>query len=92
MLTTAAVDPKPQDVFKAGQRELARDLIVKEQQIEYLISLLPGLDHSEEDQERTIRQLEAELKVAEEERKEAVKEKAAILSKLENVIRSVKRP
>lgn len=86
------VDPKPEGVFLAGQRELARDLIIKEQQIEYLVSQLPGLENSEKDQEQRIRQLEKELKEAEEERKAAVKEKEVVLGKLENVIRSVKRP
>lgn len=79
-------------MFQAGQRELAQDLILKEQQIEYLISVLPGLENSEKDQEQTIQQLEEELKVAEFKRKEAVKEKEAILGRLETVIRSVKRP
>jgi mediator of RNA polymerase II transcription subunit 21 len=86
------VDPYPADVFKAGQKELAQDLILKEQQIEYLISVLPGLENSEKDQEQTIRRLEEELKEAEARRMEAVKEKEAILAKLEVVIRSVKRP
>ncbi|CZR62262.1 probable component of RNA polymerase II holoenzyme [Phialocephala subalpina] len=86
------IDPKPADVFKAGQRELAQDLILKEQEIEYLISQLPGLENSEKDQEQLIKQLEEELKAAEVERKEAVKEKEAVLAKLESVIRSVKRP
>ncbi len=70
----APVDPKPVDVFNAGQRELARDMILKEQQIEVLISQLPGLENSEKDQEQMIRPLEEELKAAEEARKEAVKE------------------
>jgi len=91
-LTILPVDPYPADVFKAGQRELAQDLILKEQQIESLISLLPGLDNSEKDQEEMIRQLEEELKIAEEEQKAALKEKEAVLARLENVIRSVKRP
>jgi len=86
------VDPYPADVFRAGQRELAQDLILKEQQIEYLISVLPGLENSEKDQEQTIRQLEEEVKIAEEERKAAVKEKEAVLARLDNVLRSVKRP
>jgi len=86
------VDPYPPEVFSAGQKELAQDLILKEQQIEYLISVLPGLKNSEKDQEQTIRQLEEELKVAETRRQEAVKEKAAVLARLESVIRSVKRP
>lgn len=87
-----AVDPYPAAEFKAGQKELAQDLILKEQQIEYLISSLPGLDNSEEDQEKLIRQLEEELKVAEEKRKEAVNDKEEVLAKLDEVIRSVKRP
>ncbi len=86
------VDSYPADVFKAAQRELAQDLILKEQQIEFLISSLPGLENSESDQEQMILQIEEELKLAEEERKQALKEKEAVLAKLENVIRSVKRP
>ncbi|TVY87846.1 Mediator of RNA polymerase II transcription subunit [Lachnellula willkommii] len=86
------IEPVSADEFKAGQKELAQDLIMKEQQIELLISVLPGLDNSETDQERMIRQLEDELKVAEEKRREAVKEKEEVLARLEGVIRSVKRP
>jgi mediator of RNA polymerase II transcription subunit 21 len=65
---------------------------MKEQEIEMLISSLPGLENSEKDQEQMIRQLEEELKLSEEARKEAVKEKEAVLAKLESVIRSVRRP
>jgi mediator of RNA polymerase II transcription subunit 21 len=67
-------------------------LILKEQQIEYLISILPGLENNEKDQGQTIRQLEEELKIAEDERKAAVKEKEAVLARLDDVLRSVKRP
>ncbi|KAH6673571.1 mediator complex, subunit Med21 [Halenospora varia] len=86
------VDALPLDQFKAQQRELAQDLILKEQQIEFLISILPGLENSEKDQEETIKQLERELQVAEAERKQALKEKEEVLARLEGVIRSVKRP
>jgi mediator of RNA polymerase II transcription subunit 21 len=86
------VEPHTPDVFKASQKELAQDLISKEQQIEYLISLLPGLENSEKDQEEMIQQLEVELKKAEVKRKEALEEKKAVLARLESVIRSVKRP
>jgi mediator of RNA polymerase II transcription subunit 21 len=65
---------------------------LKEQQIEYLISVLPGLENSEKDQEGMIQQLEVELKEAEVRRREALKEKEAVLARLEGVIRSVKRP
>jgi mediator of RNA polymerase II transcription subunit 21 len=87
-----SVEPYPADVFQDGQKELAQDLILKEQQIEYLISILPGLENNEKDQEQTIQQMEEELKIAEEERKEAVKEKEAVLARLDTVLRSVKRP
>ncbi|PQE31411.1 hypothetical protein CJF32_00002006 [Rutstroemia sp. NJR-2017a WRK4] len=90
--TVIVVDPLPEDQFKDGQLELARDLILKEQQIESLISVLPGLETSEKDQEETIQRLEQELKEEESRRKQALKEKEVVLEKLESVIRSVKRP
>ncbi|KAH8889706.1 mediator of RNA polymerase II transcription subunit 21, partial [Thozetella sp. PMI_491] len=85
------VDDYPPEVFHAGQLELARDLIVKEQQIELLISLLPGLDNSERDQQQSIKDLEEELKVAEAQRLDAVKEKDEVLAKLDEVVRSIRR-
>ena len=72
--------------------ELSRDLILKEQQIEVLISSLPGLDSSEQDQERFIKELEEDLKAAEAQRQEALKERDQILSELDSVIRSIRRP
>lgn len=86
------MDPHPEDIFRAAQVELAQDLITKEQQIELLISILPGLDNSEQDQERNIRELEEELKVAEAQRQEAIKEREETLAKLDTVIRSIRRP
>lgn len=79
-------------MFRAGQVELARDLVYKEQQIEVLISTLPGLDSSERDQERTIRGLEEELRVADAQREEALGEKREVLAKLDAVLRAVRRP
>ncbi|KAI1755232.1 mediator of RNA polymerase II transcription subunit 21 [Xylaria castorea] len=86
------VDPHPEDVFRPALVELAQDLITKEQQIELLISILPGLDNSEQDQERNIRELEEELKVAEAQRQEAIKEREETLAKINAVIRSIRRP
>ncbi|RGP80422.1 mediator-rna polymerase ii transcription subunit 21 [Fusarium longipes] len=86
------VDSLPPDEFRAGMVELSQDLIVKEQQIEVLISSLPGLDNSEMDQERYIKELEEDLKIAEAQRQEAIKEKDQILAELDNVIRSIRRP
>lgn len=72
--------------------ELSRDLVIKEQQIEVLISSLPGLDNSETDQEKYIKELEDDLKAAEAQRQEAIKEKDQILAELDAVIRSIRRP
>jgi len=91
-LIVLQVEPLPADQFRADQQQLARDMIEKEQIIEGLITLLPGLKNNEQDQERRIRQLEEELKIAEEERKQAVKGKEEVLARLDAVIRSVKRP
>ncbi len=85
------VESYPPEVFQAGQLELARDLIVKEQQIELLISLLPGLDNSEREQRQSIKDLEEELKVAEAQRLEAVKEKEEVLTKLDEILRGIRR-
>lgn len=90
-LPTLEVDTLPVEEFQAGQLELARDLITKEQQIEYLISSLPGLDNSERDQEQYIADLEEELRVAEAQRLEAVKEKDEVLAKLDQVLRAIRR-
>lgn len=86
------VGPRDPVAFKAAQKELARDLVIKEQQIELLISHLPGLSNSEGKQEETIQRLEAELVAEEEKRKEAVKQRDVALANLEKVIRSIKRP
>lgn len=86
------VDPLPADEFQAGLKELSRDLIVKEQEIEYLISSLPGLDNSEKDQERNIKDLEEDLKAAEAQRQDALAERDRILAQLDSVIRSIRRP
>ncbi|KAF4967681.1 hypothetical protein FZEAL_10502 [Fusarium zealandicum] len=86
------VDSLPPDEFQAGMVELSQDLILKEQQIEVLISSLPGLDNSEMDQEKYIKELEEDLKVAEVQRQEAIKEKDQILAELDGVIRSIRRP
>lgn len=84
--------PIPADEFKAGQIELARDLIVKEQQIEFIISSLPGLENNAEAQERSIRELEEELRTAEAQRQTAIREMNAVQEQLDQVIRSTKRP
>ncbi|KUI69130.1 Mediator of RNA polymerase II transcription subunit 21 [Cytospora mali] len=84
--------PIAPDEFKAGQQELARDLVLKEQQIEFIISSLPGLENNAEAQERSIRELEEELRTAEAQRQTAIREMNAVQEKLDQVIRGTKRP
>lgn len=86
------VEPLSEDEFKAGQLELARDLIVKTQEIEMIISTLPGLENTEEDQNRYIRELEEELRVAEAQRQDAVREMNIVQERLDQVIRGTMRP
>ncbi|KAM0251130.1 hypothetical protein ACHAQJ_008300 [Trichoderma viride] len=86
------VDALPPQDFRAGMVELSRDLIVKEQQIEVLISTLPGLDNSQQDQERHIKDLEEDLKTAKTQRVEALRERDHILTELDAIIRTLRRP
>lgn len=86
------VDPHPASTFISNQRELAQDIVLKEQLIEYLIGILPGIGNSEEMQEKRIKELEEELKEAEVKRREALAEKEVVLKRLDEVIRSIKRP
>ncbi|KAJ5173421.1 Mediator of RNA polymerase II transcription subunit 21 [Penicillium capsulatum] len=83
--------PQPDSprTFASRQRELARDLIIKEQQIEYLISVLPGIGASEAEQEAKIRELETQLRGVEEERTAKALELKNLRRKLENVLGAV---
>ncbi|GCB18797.1 mediator of RNA polymerase II transcription subunit 21 [Aspergillus awamori] len=83
--------PDSPATFAARQRELARDLVIKEQQIEYLISVLPGIDSSEAEQERRIRELEGELRVVEGVREERRRELGVLRRRLEGVLGVVER-
>lgn len=83
--------PRPDSprTFAARQRELARDLIIKEQQIEYLISVLPGIGASEAEQETRIRDLETQLRAVEEERMARARELGRLRSRLDGVLAAV---
>ncbi|PGH18349.1 hypothetical protein AJ80_04527 [Polytolypa hystricis UAMH7299] len=86
-------DPAPDDpqTFAQRQRELARDLIIKEQQIEYLISVLPGIDSSEAEQEARIKALADELRVVEAQRRLKRKELRRLGERLDDVLGAVGR-
>ncbi|GAM84550.1 hypothetical protein ANO11243_025460 [Dothideomycetidae sp. 11243] len=78
-------------VFQANLRELARDLVVKEQQIEYLIKVLPGIGNSARDQNERIQRLEQELKDVEAERKQAAVERDEMLGTVEQLAKGCRR-
>ncbi|KAJ5129760.1 uncharacterized protein N7515_005799 [Penicillium bovifimosum] len=81
--------PDSPRTFASRQRELARDLIIKEQQIEYLISVLPGVRASEAEQEARIRELEKELRDVEMRRAAKVRELKKLRGRLEGVLGAV---
>lgn len=71
--------PDPPHVFQESLKELAKDLVLKEQQIEYLVSVLPGIGTSENDQSERIAALEADLDAAREERDKELVERDAMM-------------
>jgi len=78
--------------FAAALRELSRDLVLKEQQIEVIISRLPGTGTSRGDQERRIRELEEEGRRIDEEVREAGRVKQELVRRVEGAILRVRRP
>ncbi|KAF2207620.1 hypothetical protein CERZMDRAFT_50822 [Cercospora zeae-maydis SCOH1-5] len=86
--TPAQEDP---DKFNIGLRELAQDLVLKEQQIEYIVNSLPGLGNSERNQEQRMKELERELREVEIEREKKEVDKRELVEVLGEVIGKVKR-
>lgn len=83
--------PDPPDIFEDALHELADDLVKKERQIELLIDSLPGRGFSQMEQEKRMKELEVQLKAVEEEHKESIREKEALLQRLDAVIAKVRR-
>lgn len=81
--------PDSPSTFTVNQVQLVRDLIIKEQQIEHLIKVLPGIGTSEQEQEERIRSLEKDLREMHKQRKQKRKEMRATVKKLEHVIMGV---
>jgi mediator of RNA polymerase II transcription subunit 21 len=77
--------------FNEDIKEFARDIVIKQQQVEALIANLPGLNVSEEQQIKRMKMLEKELEGLEAERLQAVKEKEMLLKKVEEKIIGVSR-
>lgn len=78
--------------FAAALRELSRDLVLKEQQIEYIVARLPGIGSSRVEQEVRIRALEAESERVDEELEEAGRVKDELVRSVEAAIWRVRRP
>lgn len=91
--TDPSVDLRPQspDVFDQAQQDLAEDLVMKAQQIEYLIKRLPGLGQGEEQQNAEIRRLVEEVKEMEVKRREKRKEMRKCLEQLDHVVMGMSR-
>ncbi|KAK1064331.1 RNA polymerase II mediator complex subunit [Friedmanniomyces endolithicus] len=83
--------PERPDAFNAALHELARDLVLQEQQIELLINSLPGLGNSEVSQERRMRELEAELREVEVARAEAEEERERMVDALGELLAGTRR-
>lgn len=83
------LDPQ---TFTDGQAEIARDIILQAQRIEYLVSELPGLQNSERDQLKIISGLEEEIAGLEAQRLEAIKERDEVFAQLDALVRSLQRP
>ncbi len=87
----ASPPPELPDAFEATLHELARSLVLQEQQIEVLIQSLPGLGNSEASQERRMRELEAELREVEGERAKAEAERERMMDMLGGVLVGARR-
>ncbi|KAL6719910.1 RNA polymerase II mediator complex subunit [Lecanora helva] len=83
--------PDTPTTFAAAQRELAHDLILKTKQIEYITSILPGVENSKERQEERIRELDGELREVLREREEVEGERERCLRRVEGVIGGLRR-
>jgi mediator of RNA polymerase II transcription subunit 21 len=86
--TSQKVSPEQ---FQEDIKEFARDIVIKQQQMEALIANLPGLNVSEEQQVQRMKDLERELEGLEGDRLAAVKEKEVLLKRVEEKIMGVGR-
>ncbi|KIX04115.1 uncharacterized protein Z518_07668 [Rhinocladiella mackenziei CBS 650.93] len=78
--------PVAPQVFANAQRELAEDLVQKGQQIERLISRLPGIGKGKEQQAEEIRELVEKVREMEERRREKRREMKEYVRRLDEVI------
>lgn len=83
--------PEAPDKFKHELEDRAKDLVLQQKAMEYIIERLPGLGNSEAEQEKRMRELESELRQVEEERARKEVEKEAMVDLLGEAIGNVKR-
>jgi mediator of RNA polymerase II transcription subunit 21 len=88
---TDSPPPETRVVFDASLRDLARNLIYKEQQIEIIVNSLPGIGNSEAEQEQRIVHLQKELKEMEAVRAKKEAEREEMVDLLGDIIGKVKR-
>jgi mediator of RNA polymerase II transcription subunit 21 len=77
--------------FHDDIKEFARDIVIKQQQMEALIANLPGLNVSEAQQVERMKDLERELEELEGDRLDAVRERGVLMKKVEDKIMGVGR-
>ncbi|KAG0163713.1 hypothetical protein DFQ28_011350 [Apophysomyces sp. BC1034] len=65
---------EPPEVFRPNMQELVTDLVKKAKEIDALIEVLPGIKHTEDDQIKTLQDLEEENKSAHEDYELAFRE------------------
>jgi mediator of RNA polymerase II transcription subunit 21 len=78
--------PVSAEKFENAQKELAEDLVLKGQQIELLISRLPGIGRGEEQQAGEIQALVEKVREMELRRKEKRKEMRRYVKRLDEVV------
>ena len=78
--------PDSPNTFAQSQKELAEDLVLQCQQIEFLVSRLPGIEKNEDQQAAEITQLAAKVKDMEETRKKKKQEMRALVKRLDAVV------
>ncbi|KAF2763704.1 hypothetical protein EJ03DRAFT_356414 [Teratosphaeria nubilosa] len=85
--------PKPEtpEAFEAMQREMAKKIVLQEQQAEIITNSLPGLGSSEAKQMRRLAELKIELEDVQRERDEAEKGREFVLSMLTEALVGIKR-
>lgn len=83
------VQPDPPHLLQRRMREFARGLVLKEKQFEHLANMLPGVDRSEEEQIKKIKELGAELRAVEWERTQKREELRVLRDKVESLLEVV---